>query len=154
MMVLSAGGWRAAICRPLKPPQEMPIIATCPSHQSCAASQAMASQPSSCSCTVYSSSIRPSLSPVPRMSRRIAGIAVAGEIMVQALVARPRAVTLAIGKIFENGRHGPGALREPAAGGKPGAVGQRNEEVLHHPDGKGKSDRTATIDDLCCCTYV
>ena len=64
-------GRRAAICKPLKPPQLIPIIATCPSHQSCAAIQAIASQPSRCSCTVYSSSINPSLSPVPRMSSRI-----------------------------------------------------------------------------------
>ena len=71
MMVFKAGGWRAAICSPLKPPQEMPIIATWPSHQPCAAIQAIRSQPSICSCTEYSSVMIPSLSPVPRMSTRI-----------------------------------------------------------------------------------
>ena len=43
------------------------------------------------------------------------GIAVAGEVMVHGLVARPGAVTLAIGEIFENGGHRPGSLREPSA---------------------------------------
>ncbi len=44
------GGRRAAICRPLKPPQEMPIIPTLPVHQDCCANQASTSSASSCSC--------------------------------------------------------------------------------------------------------
>ena len=72
MMALSAGGRRAATCKPLKPPQEMPIMPTLPEHQFWAASQAMTSTASSCSCLVYSSSITPSESPLPRMSTRIA----------------------------------------------------------------------------------
>jgi hypothetical protein len=66
----SAGGLRAAICRPLKPPQEMPIMPTLPLLQGCSAAQAMTSQPSDCSCSVYSSNMRPSDSPLPRMSTR------------------------------------------------------------------------------------
>ena len=43
---------------------------TPPAHQGCAASQAMTSTPSACSCGRYSSSISPSESPLPRMSTR------------------------------------------------------------------------------------
>ena len=43
---------------------------TAPVHQGWAASQAMTSTASSSSCWVYSSSMRPSESPVPRMSTR------------------------------------------------------------------------------------
>jgi hypothetical protein len=66
------------------------------------------------------------------------GIAMAGQIVVQTLVARSGAITLAVGEIFENGGHRACALGEPAARRKPGAVRQRNEEILHHPHGKRK----------------
>ncbi len=49
-MLLSAGGRRAATCRPLKPPQDFPIIPTAPVHQGCDAIQRMISSASSCSC--------------------------------------------------------------------------------------------------------
>jgi len=71
MMALSAGGRRAATWSELKPPQEMPIMPTLPLHHGWAAAQAMTSQASCSSCAVYSSSINPSESPLPRMSTRI-----------------------------------------------------------------------------------
>ena len=46
-IAFSAGGRRAATCRPLKPPHEMPIMPTAPVHQGCAASQAITSHASS-----------------------------------------------------------------------------------------------------------
>ncbi len=70
MIAFSAGGRRAATCSPLKPPQLIPIMPTAPVHQGCAASQAITSSASSCSCLVYSSSMSPSESPLPRMSTR------------------------------------------------------------------------------------
>ena len=69
-IALSAGGRRAAICSPFKPPQEIPIIPTTPLHQGCAASHAITSTPSSCSCFAYSSNSKPSESPHPLMSTR------------------------------------------------------------------------------------
>ena len=45
---------------------------TLPVHQGCFASQAMISSASSCSRLAYSSSTRPSESPVPAMSTRAA----------------------------------------------------------------------------------
>ena len=41
-MALSAGGRSAAICSPLKPPQELPMMPTLPVHHGWAAIQAMA----------------------------------------------------------------------------------------------------------------
>ena len=70
MMALSAGGRCWATCRLLKPLHEMPVMPTLPLHQSRSASQAMASQMSSCSRTEYSSASVPSESPLPRRSRR------------------------------------------------------------------------------------
>ena len=70
MTAFSAGGFSAAICRPLKPPQEMPIIPTRPFDQGWRAIQSMTSQPSESSRGVYSPSITPSDSPEPRMSTR------------------------------------------------------------------------------------
>jgi hypothetical protein len=69
-MAFRAAGRRAAICKALKPPQEIPIIPTRPLHQGCAAIQAMTSWPSASSCALYSSAIKPSDSPLPRMSTR------------------------------------------------------------------------------------
>src|SRR5919108_309288 len=66
----SAGGRRAATCRPLNPPHEIPIIPTAPLHHGCSASQAMTSSASSRSWGRYSSSRIPSESPVPRRSTR------------------------------------------------------------------------------------
>ena len=59
-----------ATWRELKPPQDVPYMPTFPVHQSCAASQAMTSQMSACSCAWYSSSAIPSEEPVPRRSSR------------------------------------------------------------------------------------
>ncbi len=70
MTAFNAGGCRAASWRLEKPPHEYPVMPTEPSHQGCAAIQAIASTPSSCSRSVYSSSMIPSESPVPRMSIR------------------------------------------------------------------------------------
>ena len=72
MMAFSAGGRWLATCSALKPPQEMPIMPTLPLHQGCAASQAITSTASACSCGRYSSASRPSESPEPRMSTRTA----------------------------------------------------------------------------------
>jgi hypothetical protein len=70
MMAFNCGGARAAICKVLKPPQEMPRMPTAPFDHGCAASQAMTSSPSACSCFVYSPRSSPSESPEPRMSTR------------------------------------------------------------------------------------
>ncbi len=70
MIAPSAGGRSAATWSALKPPHEMPVIPTAPEHHGCAASQAITSSASACSCAVYSSSRIPSDSPVPRMSTR------------------------------------------------------------------------------------
>ncbi|MCY1312898.1 hypothetical protein D9M70_633690 [compost metagenome] len=70
MTAFSAGGFRAATCRQLKPPQEMPIMPTLPLDQGCAAIHSMISQPSESSRGVYSPSMTPSLSPEPLMSTR------------------------------------------------------------------------------------
>jgi hypothetical protein len=67
-MALSGSGLRAAICKALKPPQEMPIMPTEPLHQGCSAAQAITSTPSLSSWAVYSSAMSPSDSPLPRMS--------------------------------------------------------------------------------------
>ncbi len=72
MIAFSAGGCSAASCSALNPPQDMPCMPTAPLHQGCLASQAITSTASSCSCCRYSSSISPSLSPVPLISTRIA----------------------------------------------------------------------------------
>ncbi|SLI50057.1 Uncharacterised protein [Mycobacteroides abscessus subsp. abscessus] len=69
-IAFSAGGRRAATCRLLNPPQEMPIIPTLPSHQGWSASHAITSQASSCSVGRYSSVSTPSESPLPRRSTR------------------------------------------------------------------------------------
>ena len=54
------------------------------------------------------------------------------EIGVQPLVPRPRAVALAIGQVFEDRRHRPGALGQPGLRGQAGAVGHRYDEGLDH----------------------
>src|SRR5699024_5328148 len=71
MIVLRASGWRAASCSPLKPPHDLPIIATEPLDHAWFSIHEMISRASSCSCFGYSSSIIPSESPVPLMSTRI-----------------------------------------------------------------------------------
>ena len=71
MMAFSAGGRREAICRALKPPQEIPVIPTFPFDQGWRASHAITSVQSLCSIREYSrSGGAPSLVPVPRMSTR------------------------------------------------------------------------------------
>lgn len=70
MTAFSAGGFKAATCRQLKPPQEMPIIPTLPFDQGWAAIHSIISQPSESSRGVYSPSITPSDSPEPRISTR------------------------------------------------------------------------------------
>ena len=71
MMASRPSGWRAATCRLLKPPQEMPIMPMRPVHQGCLRSQAMTDSASCSSCSEYSSSIKPCESPLPRMSTRM-----------------------------------------------------------------------------------
>jgi hypothetical protein len=66
----SAGGRSIAIWIELKPEYDVPYIPTRPVDHSCAASQAIASARSACSCGGYSSSASPSEEPVPRRSRR------------------------------------------------------------------------------------
>ena len=74
MTAFSAAGRRAATCSPLNPPQEMPIIPTAPEHQGWAAIQAITASASESSVSEYSSSKKPSESPVPRMSTRTPAI--------------------------------------------------------------------------------
>ena len=65
-----AGGFSAATCRQLKPPQEMPIMPTLPFDQGCAVIQSITSMASESSRGVYSPSMTPSDSPLPRISTR------------------------------------------------------------------------------------
>lgn len=69
----SAGGCRKAVCRALKPPQLLPTIPIQPLHPGWRASQALTSQASDSFCGVYSLAIRPSLSPLSRISTRAQG---------------------------------------------------------------------------------
>mmetsp|Transcript_5374 Transcript_5374/g.12313 ORF Transcript_5374/g.12313 Transcript_5374/m.12313 type:complete len:238 (+) Transcript_5374:1885-2598(+) len=62
-------GWLAA-CIATKPLQDTPIRPTLPLHQGCSAHHATTSSASSTCLSVYSSSISPVLSPVPRTSTR------------------------------------------------------------------------------------
>ena len=68
-IALSCGGRRAATCRPLKPPQDMPIMPALPGTR-LLPSHSIISSASSCSRLTYSSSTRPSESPMPAMSTR------------------------------------------------------------------------------------
>jgi hypothetical protein len=68
MTALSGFGRRAATCRQLKPPQEMPIMPTEPFDQGCAAIHSISSTALASSSGVYSPSITPSDSPEPRIS--------------------------------------------------------------------------------------
>src|SRR5713226_9571160 len=113
MTARTAGGRRAAICRTLNPPQDLPIRPTAPVHHGCAAIQAITAMPSASSCSVYSSASRPSDSPVPRA----------------------REVALAVWDVLENrGHRRPvGVLGEPEAGREPAAVGHGDPAVLDLP---------------------
>ena len=71
-MALSAGGCRAATCKALKPPHEMPNMPTAPLHHGWLASQSITSSASSSSGWLYSSASTPSESPLPRMSTHTA----------------------------------------------------------------------------------
>ena len=127
----SSGGRRAAICSPLNPPHDLPMMPTRPVHHGCAASQASTSSASSCSCGRYSSSMTPSESPEPRMVDAHGRIAVAGEPGVHERVAGRRAVVLAVGDVLEDRRHrvGLGVVGQPDAGRQAGAVGERDPGV-------------------------
>ena len=97
---------------------------TLPLHQGCAASQAMTSSASSCSCGRIFVVHQPVGLAVAAHVDADAGIAVAGEIGVGEGVAPGRAVALAVGQVFEDRRHrvALGVLRQPDAGGEAGAV--------------------------------
>jgi hypothetical protein len=115
----------------------MPIIATWPSHQSCAAIQAIRSQPSSCSMHGIFVVDHPFAFAAAADVDAQAGIAVTRQIAVQPLVAASRAVMLAIGQVFQDRRVAAGG-GAPQLGRQPGAVGQRDEEVLDHLDPMGE----------------
>mmetsp|Transcript_41972 Transcript_41972/g.80285 ORF Transcript_41972/g.80285 Transcript_41972/m.80285 type:complete len:209 (+) Transcript_41972:307-933(+) len=70
MTPLSDGGGEAAACSAAMPPQEQPRSTTCPSHHACCAAHSTASFRSCKPWLLYSSSRWPSLSPLPRLSRR------------------------------------------------------------------------------------
>ena len=134
MIAFSAGGRRAATCSALKPPQEMPIM---PDRRRCTraarAIQAITSSASSCSCLRYSSS-----SSAVGLARAAhvdahAGIAVAGELGMDQLVARARC-RRACGRGCTRGSPAPaappGVRRQPDARREPRPVGQRDPDVL------------------------
>ena len=136
MTAFSSGGRRAAICRPLKPPHEMPMMPTAP--------------------------VRPGLrrDPVQHLQRvvllllqvlalehalRIAGaahvdahggIAVAGEIGMVQRIALGGAVALAVGQIFEDRRHRVllGIDGQPDHRREDDPVGERDLGVLDDAD--------------------
>ena len=112
---------------------------TVPVHQGCAASQAITSSASSCSCCRYSS------------QQHAVGFAAAAHVDAHRRHSRGRrsrdasaasrggrAVALAIGQVFEDRRHrvGLGVLGQPDPRRQPAAVPERDEDVLdlaHRP---------------------
>ncbi len=126
----SAGGRRAATCRPLNPPQEMPIIPTSPLHHSCAASQAITSSASSCSCGEVLVVEQPVRVAAAAEVDPHAGEAVVGEVRVVAVVARRERVALAVRDVLEDGRDGLRIVRQPQPRREPRAVGQRDPDVV------------------------
>ena len=93
---------------------------TAPLHHGWAASQAMTSSASSCSCWAYSSDSKPVGFAAAADVDPHAGIAVAGQIGMGERVALIGAVALAVGQILQDRRHRIllGILRQPDAGGE------------------------------------
>ncbi len=98
-MAFSAGGFRAATCSALKPPQEMPNMPTLPEHHFCLAIQAITS-------SAHVDADR--------------GIAVTSEVRVRQRIAHVGPVALAVGEVFEKGwnRIVLGILGKPHARGE------------------------------------
>ena len=105
---------------------------TAPEHQGCAASQAITSSASSCSCGRYSSSRIPSESPRAAQVDAHARVAVRGEVRVVARVAHGERVALAVGQVLEQRRDRAlvGVLGQPQARGQPRPVGHRDPGVV------------------------
>ena len=81
--------------------------------------------------------------PVPRMSTRTAGVAVAGEPAHLLVVAGLRAVAQPVGQVLEDRRHGPGALGQPQRA-RPGACRRTAGSTPSRPRARraGRSSRT------------
>jgi hypothetical protein len=60
-----------------------------------------------------------------------AGVAVVGEVRVVALVARGERVALAVREVLEDRGDGLRIVGQPQPGREPGAVGQRDPDVVH-----------------------
>ena len=101
----NAGGRRAAICNPLKPPHEIPIIPTEPDDHACVASHSMTSMPSSCSRCAYSSLHQPIGVAHPGNVHAGAGVAVGGEPTMHGLIALSSTVPAAIRDVLQYRRH-------------------------------------------------
>ena len=142
-MALSEGGRRAATCRLLKPPQEIPNMPVWPVHHGWAASQASTSS----GVVLFLGEVL-----VEQNALGVAAaaqvdpharVAVSGEVRMPGRVADRRPVALAVGDVLEQGGHRVafGVLGEPDLGGEPAAVRKRDPLVLDHADGPGKSAR-------------
>ena len=109
---------------------------TVPVHQGCAASQAITSSASSCSCLQVLVPHEAVGIAVAAHVDAHAGIAVAGDVGVGEGVAPSRAVALAVGQVFQDRRHRLrfGILGQPDAGRQPAAVGERDPGVLDLAD--------------------
>ena len=102
---------------------------TSPVHQGCAASQAIDLDAVVLLLRqVLVASAAPSESPVPRMSTRTRGVAVAGEVGMHGLVARGRAVALAVGDVLEDA---------PAPGSASASSGSQMRAASRVPSASG-----------------
>ena len=125
MTAFSAGGRRAATCRPLNPPQDLPIIPTSPLHHGWEAIQAMASTASSCSWSavlVDEHAVGVSAAPDVEPHSRIP---VTGEVAEATLIVNGEQVVLAVRDVLENrrDRDGRGNLGHPDPRTEAGTVG-------------------------------
>ena len=146
MMALSAGGRRAATCRPLKPPQEMPIMPTRPG------APGLAGDPGDhlervvlllLGVLVEHQAV--GLAVAAHVDAH-AGVAVAGEVGMRQGVALRGAVALAIGQVLEDRRHrlGLGVRRQPDALNN---LGPRAPLFQRHAHAAG-----SFFEHTCCCT--
>ncbi|KAI1695055.1 hypothetical protein Ddc_21567 [Ditylenchus destructor] len=124
MIAFNASGWRAATCKPLKPPQEMPIMPTLPSHPG------LPAQP-----VDHFKGVFLFLQQV-LIGHQALGLTVAAHIHPHTHIALPRhprvgqriahggAVALAVRQVFQDRRKGlqAGDFRQPDACGQLGAV--------------------------------
>ena len=147
MMAFSAGGRWLATCSALKPPQEMPIMPTVPLHQGCAASQAITSTASACSCGRYSSRAgrrnrrsRACRRAPPHSHGRRNRHASGG----RAAPCR-RAADMADIRGWQAPDRSSGIVGQPDRRGEPGAVGKRDPLGRDGADRRGKSFRSACV---------